>query len=83
MLGHLRLSTNSLVRVLKNFLSRKPFLPRTEPARISTSELAPPLNYFTMDVIATDGDYDDNSFYNDLDKIEKPYEVPKDYEEVQ
>jgi len=71
-----------LFRVLKNFLSRKPILhePQTEPAK--TSELAPPLNYFSMDVIATDGDYDDNSFYNDLDKIEKPYEVPKDYEEV-
>tara|TARA_X000000368_G_scaffold268485_1_gene212684 strand:- start:1915 stop:2025 length:111 start_codon:yes stop_codon:yes gene_type:complete len=35
-----------------------------------------------MDVISTNGDYDDNSFYNDLEKIEKRYEIPKDYEEI-
>jgi hypothetical protein len=57
------------------------FTPPKEPVEPREERLAPPLTYYTMDVAATDN-YDDNHFYNDLDSMEKPYEIPKDYEEV-
>jgi|TARA_R110000824_G_scaffold131055_1_gene292902 hypothetical protein len=57
------------------------FTPPKEPVETREEQLAPPLTYYTMDVAATDN-YDDNHFYNDLDSLEKPYEVSEDYEEV-
>ncbi len=67
-------------KLIQRFLGKTPN-PKKEP--VHAKWLAPPLNYYTMDIVHTDGDYDDNSFYNDLDKITKEgYGIPKDYEEV-
>lgn len=72
-----------MLEAIKKIFSSKPsLLTSKEPVVPRKPQLAPPLNYFTMDVISTNGDYDDNSFYNDLEKIEKRYEIPKDYEEI-
>jgi hypothetical protein len=35
-----------------------------------------------MDIVDSDGEYNDDAFYKDLDRIKKPYRVPEDYEEV-
>ena len=75
-----------MISKIKDFIRRIPSLHSSskEPVVASQQQLAPPLTYFTMDVSYTSSDdYNDNSFFNDLDKIEKPYEVPKAYEEVQ
>ena len=41
------------------------------------------LHYYTLDVSNVDMKYDDNGFYNDLDRIlEDPYEVPEGCEEI-
>lgn len=72
-----------VAKKLKEFISRIPNLlaPPKEPVVPRKHQLAPPLTYYTMDVAATDN-YDDNHFYNDLDNLKEPYEIPKDYEEV-
>jgi hypothetical protein len=55
------------------------------PPNVSTSssaQLAPHLSYHTMSVIGSGTDYNDDKFFKDLTTLEKPYEIPKDYEEV-
>lgn len=39
--------------------------------------------FFTLDVAEVDSGYDDNAFYNDLDKIEQRVEVPEGYEVIE
>ena len=39
--------------------------------------------FFTLDIADVDSGYDDNAFYNDLDKIEQRVEVPPDYEIIE
>jgi len=72
------------VKVIKNLFRRVPFSGKAveEPADPPIPRLAPPLQYFTMDIVDSDGEYNDDAFYKDLDRIKKPYKVPEDYEEV-
>ena len=72
-----------MLEILKIIVSKVNNLltPPKGPVEPREERLAPPLTYYTMDVAATDN-YDDNHFYNDLDSMEKPYEVPEGYEEV-
>ena len=39
--------------------------------------------FFTLDVAEVDKGYDDNAFYNDLDKIDQRVEVPEGYEVIE
>ena len=48
----------------------------------SVSLTPPPLKYHSMSVIGSTEDYTDSEFYKDLEILEKPYEIPKEYEEV-
>ena len=57
----------------------------TPPSKnVSNSQdlLTPPIKYHSMNVIGSTSDYTDDKFYKDLKTLEKPYEIPKDYEEV-
>ena len=48
----------------------------------SVSLAPPPLKYHSMSVIGSTNDYTDSEFYKDLEILEKPYEIPEDYEEI-
>jgi len=69
-----------MIEAIKNFLSRKP--KQKEPVA-KRPRLAPPLIYYTMDIVESEGEYNDEAFYRDLDTLERPYKVPEGYEEVE
>ena len=48
----------------------------------NADKLAPPIKYHSMSVIGSSDDYTDDLFFKDLETLEKPYEIPQEYEEV-
>ena len=61
-------------------------LPLNSSQKSSSVSLAPPptppIKYHSMSVIGSTDDYTDDEFYKDLVILEKPYEIPEEYEEV-